>query len=152
MSFEMDRKQFTQMFGPTVGDSVRLGDTNLFARIERDLTVHGQESKFGGGKVLRDGMGVNATETRENNHLVADTIISDATIIIEVSEKSGTKHQGWEALRLGRQLFIMENVLNDKISWAEEMLNYGAQVLTNDNFEFLIESIPYLTKKKEYVF
>lgn len=81
MSFEMDRKQFTQMFGPTVGDSVRLGDTNLFARIERDLTVHGQESKFGGGKVLRDGMGVNATETRENNPLVADTIISDATII-----------------------------------------------------------------------
>ncbi len=79
-------------------------------------------------------------------------LISDATIIIEVSEKSGTKHQGWEALRLGRQLFIMENVLNDKISWAEEMLNYGAQVLTNDNFEFLIESIPYLTKKKEYVF
>ena len=77
----MDRKQFTQMFGPTVGDSVRLGDTNLFARIERDLTVHGQESKFGGGKVLRDGMGVNATETRENNPLVADTIISDATII-----------------------------------------------------------------------
>lgn len=81
MSFEMDRKQFTQMFGPTVGDSVRLGDTNLFARIEKDLTVHGQESKFGGGKVLRDGMGVNATETRENNPLVADTIVSDATII-----------------------------------------------------------------------
>ena len=81
MSFEMDRKQFTQMFGPTVGDSVRLGDTNLFARIERDLTVHGQESKFGGGKVLRDGMGVNATETRENNPLVADTIISDEKII-----------------------------------------------------------------------
>lgn len=79
-------------------------------------------------------------------------LISDATIIIEASEKSGTKHQGWEALRLGRQLFIMENVLNDKISWAEEMLSYGAQVLTNDNFEFLIGSIPYLTTKKEYVF
>lgn len=79
-------------------------------------------------------------------------LISDATIIIEASEKSGTKHQGWEALRLGRQLFIMENVLNEKISWAEEMLSYGAQVLTTDNFEFLIESIPYLTTKKEYVF
>lgn len=79
-------------------------------------------------------------------------LISDATIIIEASEKSGTKHQGWEALRLGRQLLIMENVLNDKISWAEEMLSYGAQVLTSDNFEFLIESIPFLTTKKEYVF
>lgn len=81
MSFKMDRKQYSQMFGPTVGDSVRLGDTNLFAAIEKDLTVHGQESKFGGGKVLRDGMGVNATEMRKDNPLVADTIISGATII-----------------------------------------------------------------------
>ncbi|SMO71836.1 DNA processing protein [Chryseobacterium rhizoplanae] len=79
-------------------------------------------------------------------------LISDATIIVEASEKSGTKHQGWEALRLGRQLLIMENVLNDNISWAEEMLSYGAQVLTQDNFEFLIESIPFLTTKREYVF
>jgi urease subunit alpha len=69
------------MFGPTVGDSVRLGDTNLFARIEKDYTVHGQESKFGGGKVLRDGMGVNATETRRDNPKVADTIISGITVI-----------------------------------------------------------------------
>ncbi|MHA6697222.1 DNA-processing protein DprA [Chryseobacterium sp. A321] len=79
-------------------------------------------------------------------------LISDATIIIEASEKSGTKHQGWEALRLGRQLFIMENVISSKISWAEEMLNFGAQVLTNDNFEILIGDIPYLTTKKEYAF
>ncbi len=77
----MNRQQYTQMFGPTVGDSVRLGDTNLFAKIEKDYTVHGQESKFGGGKVLRDGMGVNATETRRSNPLVADTIISGITVI-----------------------------------------------------------------------
>lgn len=81
MSFKMDRKQYSQMFGPTVGDSVRLGDTNLYAAVEKDLTVYGQESKFGGGKVLRDGMGVNATEMRKDNPLVADTIISGATII-----------------------------------------------------------------------
>lgn len=81
MSFNMDRKQYTQMFGPTVGDSVRLGDTNLFAKIEKDYTVHGQESKFGGGKVLRDGMGVNATQTRASQPLVADTIISGITVI-----------------------------------------------------------------------
>ena len=66
MSFKMDRKEYAQHYGPTVGDSVRLGDTNLFAAIEKDFTVYGQESKFGGGKVLRDGMGVSATETREN--------------------------------------------------------------------------------------
>ncbi|QNQ80930.1 urease subunit alpha [Lactobacillus sp. PV034] len=81
MSFNMDHKQFAQMFGPTKGDSIRLGDTNLFAEVEKDLTVHGDESKFGGGKVLRDGMGVNATEKRSDNPLVADTIISDAIII-----------------------------------------------------------------------
>ena len=81
MSFEMDRSKYSQMFGPVLGDSVRLGDTNLFAAIEKDYTVHGQESKFGGGKVLRDGMGVSATETRKANPLVADTIITNATII-----------------------------------------------------------------------
>ena len=80
MSFKMDRKEYAQHYGPTVGDSVRLGDTNLFATIEKDFTVYGQESKFGGGKVLRDGMGVSATETRDNPSVV-DTIITGATII-----------------------------------------------------------------------
>ena len=80
MSFKMDREEYAQHYGLTVGDSVRLGDTNLFAAIEKDFTVYGQESKFGGGKVLRDGMGVSATETRENPSVV-DTIITGATII-----------------------------------------------------------------------
>ena len=80
-------------------------------------------------------------------------LISDATIIIEASEKSGTKHQGWEALRLGRELFIMENVIKENnISWAKEMLNYGAQVLTQENYKHLIEDVPYLTSKEEYAF
>ena len=80
MSFKMDREEYAQHYGPTVGDSVRLGDTNLFAASEKDFTVYGQESKFGGGKVLRDGMGVSATETRDNPSVV-DTIITGATII-----------------------------------------------------------------------
>lgn len=80
MSFEMNRKAYVDMFGPTVGDSFRLGDTNLFAKIEKDLTKHGDEAKFGGGKTLRAGMGMNITESR-NNPLVADLIISGATII-----------------------------------------------------------------------
>ncbi len=54
---EMDRKSYALMFGPTVGDAVRLADTDLWAEIERDFTVHGEECKFGGGKVIRDGMG-----------------------------------------------------------------------------------------------
>ena len=80
MSFEMNRKSYADMFGPTVGDSFRLADTNLFAKIERDLTKHGDEAKFGGGKTLRAGMGMNITEAR-TNPLVADLIISGATII-----------------------------------------------------------------------
>ena len=81
MSFEMNRKQYSSMFGPTTGDSIRLGDTNLFAKIEKDMTVYGEESKFGGGKTLRDGMGVSATETRKHNPLVVDTIINSVVII-----------------------------------------------------------------------
>lgn len=81
MSFEMDRSKYSQFFGPTVGDSIRLGDTNLFAKVEADYNVYGQESKFGGGKVLRDGMGQSALELRRENPDVADTIISGITII-----------------------------------------------------------------------
>ena len=80
-------------------------------------------------------------------------LISDATIIIEASEKSGTKHQGWEALRLGRELLIMENVINgNNVSWVNEMLNHGAQILSKSNYVDLIENIPYLTSKEEYAF
>ena len=68
---------------------------------------------------------------------------------MEASKKSGTKHQGWEALRLGRRLFIMENVLQSSVSWAEEMVKYGAEILTRDNYKYLIDSIEYLTLKNE---
>jgi len=78
-------------------------------------------------------------------------LISDATIIVEASEKSGTMHQGWEALRLGRSLFILESIIEDhNISWAKEMLGYGAEILTNDNFQDIIDDLPYLTSKELY--
>ena len=51
------RAAYAQMYGPTVGDKVRLADTELFIEVEKDFTVHGEEVKFGGGKVIRDGMG-----------------------------------------------------------------------------------------------
>ena len=81
MSFEATRQEYAELFGPTKGDSVRLGDSDLWAHIDDDLTVYGQEAIFAGGKVLRDGMGQNATETRETNPLVVDTIISNVIII-----------------------------------------------------------------------
>lgn len=77
-------------------------------------------------------------------------LISDATIIIEATEKSGTKHQGWEALRLGRSLFILESIVNDPtMKWPKEMIEYGAQILTRDNFINSLENIPFLTSKEE---
>jgi DNA processing protein len=70
-------------------------------------------------------------------------LISHATIIVEAAEKSGTLHQGWEALRLGRPLFLMESITNDpNLTWPKEMLQYGAQILTRHNFEDLLYSIP----------
>ncbi|MDK0709580.1 urease subunit alpha [Clostridium perfringens] len=81
MSFEISREQYAGMFGPTTGDSIRLGDTNLFAKIEKDMTVYGDESKFGGGKCLRDGMGQSATELRRDNPKVVDLIITSAVIL-----------------------------------------------------------------------
>ncbi|MVM32149.1 DNA-processing protein DprA [Spirosoma sp. HMF4905] len=70
-------------------------------------------------------------------------LISHATIIIEASEKSGTVHQGWEALRLGRPLYLLENLVKERnLSWAQEMIKYGAQLLSQDNFEDLFYTIP----------
>ncbi len=77
MPLKISRRAYAEMFGPTVGDRVRLADTALVVEVERDFTVYGEEVKFGGGKVIRDGMGqgqgVAAT--------VADTVITNALII-----------------------------------------------------------------------
>jgi len=70
-------------------------------------------------------------------------LISDATVIVEAGEKSGTLHQGWEALRLGRLLLLMESVAtNSELSWPAEMIRYGAQVLSRDNLEVVLEEMP----------
>ena len=57
MSLRITRQAYAEMYGPTVGDRVRLADTGLFAEVELDFTRYGEEVKFGGGKVIRDGMG-----------------------------------------------------------------------------------------------
>ncbi|HOT82171.1 MAG TPA: urease subunit alpha, partial [Candidatus Defluviicoccus seviourii] len=57
MAFRIRRDAYAQMFGPTVGDRVRLADTELILEVEEDRTIYGEEVKFGGGKVIRDGMG-----------------------------------------------------------------------------------------------
>ena len=73
----MSRRAYAEMFGPTVGDRVRLADTELFIEVEQDLTTYGEEVKFGGGKVIRDGMGQSQLLADD----VADTIITNALIV-----------------------------------------------------------------------
>ncbi len=77
-------------------------------------------------------------------------LLTDATVIVEASKKSGTQHQGWEALRLGRDVFIMDNVAEDKrLSWPQEMISYGAQKLARENLTFVLDNLPAYTDRKE---
>jgi urease subunit alpha len=78
MSRKMDRRHYADMFGPTTGDRVRLGDTGLWAEVERDATVYGDECKFGGGKVLREGMGQQAGVGDDK---ALDCVITNALIL-----------------------------------------------------------------------
>jgi urease subunit alpha len=73
----IDRAAYAAMFGPTTGDRVRLADTELFLQVEADRTVYGEEVKFGGGKVIRDGMG----QSQRVGAAVVDTIITNALIV-----------------------------------------------------------------------
>ena len=73
----ISRRAYAEMFGPTVGDRVRLADTDLFIEVEHDHTIYGEEVKFGGGKVIRDGMG----QGQEVSAYVADTVITNALIL-----------------------------------------------------------------------
>ncbi|NMF97793.1 urease subunit alpha [Aromatoleum toluolicum] len=77
MKVTISRRAYAEMFGPTVGDRVRLADTELWIEVERDFTIYGEEVKFGGGKVIRDGMGQGQRVSAE----VADTVITNALII-----------------------------------------------------------------------
>jgi urease subunit alpha len=78
MSTRISRASYAGMYGPTTGDRVRLADTELFVEVERDLTVHGEEVKFGGGKVIRDGMG---QSQRGRAQGAVDTVITNALIL-----------------------------------------------------------------------
>lgn len=78
MAYSIDRTSYASMFGPTVGDKVRLADTELFIEVEEDRTLYGEEVKFGGGKVIRDGMG-QAQNSRAQG--AVDTVITNALIV-----------------------------------------------------------------------
>jgi urease subunit alpha len=79
MSLHINRIKYANMYGPAVGDKVRLGDTNLIIEVEKDHTVYGEENKFGGGKTIRDGMAQSPTATRKDG--VPDFVITSVLII-----------------------------------------------------------------------
>ncbi|MEO9335846.1 urease subunit alpha [Mesorhizobium sp. SB112] len=96
MPAKISRSAYAQMFGPTTGDRIRLADTELFIEVEKDFTVYGEEVKFGGGKVIRDGMGQSQTTRAEG---AVDTVITNALIVdstgiykADVGLKSGRIH------------------------------------------------------------
>ncbi|HEY5362593.1 MAG TPA: urease subunit alpha, partial [Aestuariivirga sp.] len=75
---KISRSTYAQMYGPTVGDKVRLADTDLIIEVEKDFTLYGEEVKFGGGKVIRDGMG-QSQATRAQGAM--DTVITNALVL-----------------------------------------------------------------------
>jgi urease subunit alpha len=78
MSVKIKRSVYADMFGPTTGDRVRLADTDLIIEVEKDFTTYGEEVKFGGGKVIRDGMGQSQVTNKQG---AADTVITNALIV-----------------------------------------------------------------------
>ncbi|MEK9707732.1 MAG: amidohydrolase family protein, partial [Alphaproteobacteria bacterium] len=78
MPYRIERGAYAAMYGPTTGDKVRLADTDLFIEVEEDRTIYGEEVKFGGGKVIRDGMGQSQV-SREDG--AVDTVITNALIL-----------------------------------------------------------------------
>src|SRR4029077_12959888 len=78
MPHTMNRAAYAQMFGPTVGDKVRLADTDLIIEVEKDFPIYGGEEKLGGGKVIRDGMG---QSQRSRGEGAIDTVITNALVL-----------------------------------------------------------------------
>src|SRR5215472_5683480 len=74
---KIPRQAYAEMFGPTVDDRIRLADTELIIEIEKDFTIYGEEVKFGGGKVIRDGMGQSQRTIKD----AVDTVITNAVIL-----------------------------------------------------------------------
>lgn len=106
--------------------------------LEKIKAEHLAISQFAEGTPAR------RTNFPQRNRTMA--LITDATIIIEASENSGTRHQGWEALRLGRIVFLLQSVAeNPALGWPQEMIGYGAQVLRREDLPEVLGDIPNFT-------
>lgn len=109
---QISRKQYADLFGPTTGDKIRLGDTELYIEIERDPRDYGDEAVYGGGKTLRDGMGLDNQLTSTGGPL--DLVITNATIVdatlgvikgdVGIKDGRDCRHwQSWKSQHHGRR-------------------------------------------------
>ena len=96
MPKQISRAAYADMYGPTTGDRLRLADTDLIIEVESDFTTYGEEVKFGGGKVIRDGMGQSQTSRSEG---AVDTVITNALVVdasgifkADIGLKDGSRH------------------------------------------------------------
>lgn len=126
MSQQLSRQTYAALYGPTAKDSIRLADTQLWACIERDYSVPGDEVVFGGGKVIRDGMGQNGRMTREQG--VPDTVITNAVII----DATGI-YKADVALRDARIMAIGKSGNPDIMGEVDIPLGASTEVIAGEN-------------------
>ncbi|RWK30815.1 MAG: urease subunit alpha [Mesorhizobium sp.] len=135
------RAAYAQMYGPTVGDKVRLADTELFIEVEKDFTLHGEEVKFGGGKVIRDGMGQSQVSRAQG---AVDTVITNALVV----DASGGIFKADIGLSDGRIAAIgkagnpdMQNGVTIVIGPGTEIIAGEGKILTAGGFDAHIHFI-----------
>ena len=104
MSLRIPRRQYADLYGPTTGDRVRLADTELFIRIERDLTTPGEEAKFGGGKVIRDGRTVSELMASGATILGRDDVMDGVPEMIDEVQIEGTFPDGTKLVTVHRPI------------------------------------------------
>ncbi|WP_287326123.1 urease subunit alpha [Mesorhizobium sp.] len=141
MMARITRAAYAQMYGPTVGDKVRLADTELFIEVEKDFTLHGEEVKFGGGKVIRDGMGQSQVSRAQG---AVDTVITNALVV----DASGGIFKADIGLRDGRIAAIgkagnpdMQDGVTIIIGPGTEIIAGEGKILTAGGFDAHIHFI-----------
>lgn len=110
----------------------------------RIMSEHLAVSQFAPGQTVHRGNFLARNRTM--------ALLSEATVIVEAGAKSGTEHQAWEALRLGRLLFVLKSVADARLEWVEKVIHYGAQVLTDDNIAVALENMPERARGEEIPF
>jgi urease subunit alpha len=140
----MSRKQYTDLFGPTVGDRVRLADTNLIVEVEKDFTTYGDEVVYGGGKTMREGMGMSPGTTHEAgaiDHLITNALILDPVLGI-IKADIGFKDGMVAGIGKAGNPGIMDNVDRDLVvSSATDVTSGEGAIITPGLFDTHVHMI-----------